>query len=41
LSQKIEQKDPEKKIPSTAAKAISRSTNDSEPIHLRAHAAFF
>jgi hypothetical protein len=30
LSQKIEQKDAEKKMPSTAANATMRSANDSE-----------
>lgn len=39
LSQKIEQKDPEKKMPSTAAKAIRRSENAAQflSVHLRAH----
>jgi hypothetical protein len=39
LSQKMEQKEPEKKIPSTAAKAISRSANDAYLLshHCRAH----
>jgi len=40
--QKIAQKLPEKKIPSTAAKATNLSANGlSDPIHLRAHSAFF
>lgn len=34
LSQKIEQKDPLKKIPSTAAKAINLSANDLEGVIL-------
>jgi hypothetical protein len=39
LSQKIDAKDPEKKIPSTAAKAINRSAKVdlSSLIHLSAH----
>jgi len=38
LSQKIEQKEPEKNIPSTAANPTSLSANGlSEPIHVRAH----
>jgi len=38
----MEQKDPEKKIPSTAAKAINRSAKLSELlIHRRAQSAFF
>ena len=39
LSQKIEAKDPEKKMPSTAAKAMRRSANVDRVsvIHLRAH----
>ena len=43
LSQKLEAKDPEKKIPSTAAKATRRSpkTDFSSLIHLRAQSAFF
>ena len=42
LSQKIEQKAPEKKMPSTQAKATKRVANDlSEPIQFRAHSAFF
>ena len=42
LSQKIEAKDPEKKIPSTAAKATRRSpkTDCSSLIHLSAQSAF-
>lgn len=41
LTQKIAQKDPEKKIPSIAAKAISRSAKQSELlIHLKAQLAF-
>jgi hypothetical protein len=43
FNQKIEAKEPEKKIPSTAAKAISRSAkvDRSSEIHLRAQLAFF
>lgn len=43
LSQKMEAKDPEKKIPSTAAKATRRSpkTEASSEIHLSAQSAFF
>jgi hypothetical protein len=42
FNQKIEQKEPEKKMPSTAAKASSRSANESELlIQRRAQAAFF
>lgn len=42
FNQKMEQKEPEKKIPSTAAKATSLSPNGlSLPIHLMAHSAFF
>jgi len=42
LSQKIEQKEPEKKIPSIAAKAIRRSAKQSEDsIHLKAQLAFY
>jgi hypothetical protein len=43
LSQKIEANDPEKKMPSTAAKAMRRSANDdsSSSIHRRAQSAFF
>ena len=41
LSQKIEQKAPEKKIPSTAANAINRSANESDSIHFNAQSAFF
>ena len=37
----MEQKAPEKKIPSTAAKAISRSAKESESIHFNAQSAFF
>jgi hypothetical protein len=41
LSQNIAQKDPEKNIPSTHAKAIILSANVLfEPIHLSAHSAF-
>lgn len=41
LSQKIEQKEPEKNIPSIAAKATSLSAKELEsPIHLKAHSAF-
>lgn len=41
LSQKIDANDPEKKIPSTAAKAIKRSAKESLlEINLKAHAAF-
>jgi hypothetical protein len=41
LSQKIEQNEPLKKIPSTAAKATILSANKSELlIHLRAQEAF-
>lgn len=42
LSQKIEQKDPEKKIPSTAAKATSLYLKEKLLlIHFMAHSAFF
>ena len=42
LSQKMEQNDPEKKMPSTAAKATRRSAKEaSSPIHRRAQSAFF
>ena len=41
FNQKIEQNDPEKKIPSTAANAINLSANESDSIHLRAQSAFF
>ena len=43
LSQKIEANDPEKKIPSTDANAMTRSANvaTSSLIHLRAQSAFF
>ena len=41
LSQKIEQKLPEKNIPSTAAKAINLSANVPLSIHLNAQSAFF
>ena len=41
LSQKMEQNDPEKKIPSTAAKAINRSWKEPLSIHLKAQSAFF
>jgi hypothetical protein len=40
FNQKMEQKLPEKKIPSTAAKAISRSLNDPFVIHFNAQLAF-
>jgi hypothetical protein len=41
FNQKIEQKDPEKKIPSIAAKAIKRSAKQLEAwIHLNAQFAF-
>merc|ERR1711971_507439 len=41
LSQKIAQKEPEKKIPSIAAKAINRSAKHPlESIHLKAQLAF-
>jgi len=41
LSQKIEQNEPEKNIPSTAAKATSLSAKDAlSVIHLRAQSAF-
>jgi hypothetical protein len=36
----MEQKAPEKKIPSTAA-AIKRSANESDSIHCKAQSAFF
>jgi hypothetical protein len=38
---KMEQNEPEKKIPSTAAKAINRSANESDSIHFKAQSAFF
>lgn len=43
LSQNMAANDPEKKIPSTAAKAITRSPNEAlgSLIHLRAQSAFF
>lgn len=43
FSQKMEAKEPEKKMPSTAAKAIILSPKVAvvEPIHLSAHSAFF
>jgi len=41
LSQNIEQKEPEKKIPSTAAKAISLSAKEASSIHSNAQSAFF
>jgi hypothetical protein len=43
LSQKMEANDPEKKMPSTAAKAMRRSAKVDRvsEIHLRAHWAFF
>ena len=37
----MEQNAPEKKIPSTAAKATNRSANESLSIHLIAQSAFF
>ena len=40
FSQKIEQKLPEKKIPSTAAKAMSLSAKLALSIHVSAHSAF-
>ena len=40
FNQKIEQKDPEKKIPSTAAKAINRSAKEPLFIHRKAQSAF-
>ena len=41
LSQKSAQNDPEKKMPSTTAKATRRSPKvASEPIHFSAHSAF-
>ena len=43
FSQKIDANEPEKKIPSTAAKAIILSPKVAvvEPIHFNAHSAFF
>src|SRR5690606_13595448 len=41
FNQKIEQNEPEKNIPSTAAKAIKRSAKDSDSIHFNAQSAFF
>jgi hypothetical protein len=41
LSQKIEQKEPEKKIPSTAANAINLSWKEEFSIQSNAHLAFF
>jgi len=41
FKQKIEQNEPLKKIPSTAAKAIRRSAKLGESIHFRAQSAFF
>ena len=41
FNQKIEQNAPEKKIPSTAAKAINRSAKESDSIHFKAQSAFF
>jgi len=42
FNQNMEQKDPEKKIPSTAAKATNLSPKEfSEEIHLNAHSDFF
>ena len=41
FNQKIEQNDPEKKIPSTAAKAIKRSAKLASSIQRSAHSAFF
>lgn len=41
FNQKIAQNDPEKKMPSIAANATSRSANELfEVVHFRAHAAF-
>ena len=37
----MEQKAPEKKIPSTAAKAMRRSANESDSIQRKAQSAFF
>jgi hypothetical protein len=37
----MEQNAPEKKIPSTAAKAINLSANESDSIHFKAQSAFF
>jgi hypothetical protein len=41
FNQKIEQNEPEKKIPSTAAKEIKRSAYEPLSIHLIAQSAFF
>ena len=41
FNQKIEQKEPEKKIPSTAAKAIIRWAKFPLSIHFSAQSAFF
>ena len=41
FNQKIEQKAPLKKIPSTAAKAIKRSAKLGDSIHFKAQSAFF
>src|SRR5690606_29737348 len=41
FNQKIEQKAPEKKIPSTAAKAMRRSAKESDSIQRNAQSAFF
>src|SRR5574337_422869 len=41
FSQKMEQNEPEKKMPSTAAKAIRRSAKDPLEIQRKAHSAFF
>jgi len=43
LNQKMDAKLPEKKIPSTAAKAMTRSANEESlsPIHDKAQSAFF
>jgi hypothetical protein len=40
LTNKWNKKAPEKKIPSTAAKAIKRSANESDSIHCKAQSAF-
>src|ERR1700746_1818057 len=41
FNQKIEQKEPEKKMPSTAANAIRRSAKEPLLIQRKAHSAFF
>jgi len=41
FNQKIEQNEPEKKIPSTAANATNLSWKDAFSIQSRAHLAFF